>query len=162
MVCYYFQCQSYCGVYWFPVWKISSTRAQDKKNSECVPWHTCSCLPLLHLSQWPLVSLQCMAPALKRFFQILVLFSPLLSGVADHPFLHNYTCKLCCQSQVFCFPNTFISLKWVLVCLIIIETVMQQTTWGSNTCAINFCCPEYWIAYLLLKPFWFFMMQLNC
>ena len=33
----------------------------------------------------------------------------------------TYTCKLCCQSQVFCFPNTFISLKWVLVCLIIIN-----------------------------------------
>ena len=65
----------------------------------------------------------------------------------------TYTCKLCCQSQVFCFPNTFISLKWVLVCLIIIETVMQQTTWGSNTCAINFCYPEHRIAYLLLKPF---------
>ena len=88
VVCYYFQCQSYCGVYWFPVWKISSTRAQDKKNPECVPWHTCSCLPLLHLSQWPLVSLQCMAPALKIFFQILVVFSPLLSGVAHHPLLH--------------------------------------------------------------------------
>ena len=88
VVCFYFQCQSYCGVHWFTVWKISSTRTQDKKNPECVPWHTCSCLPLLHLSQWSLVSLHCMAPALKRFFQILVLFSPLLSGVADHPFLH--------------------------------------------------------------------------